>query len=294
MGYELWTSQTTGHRRTGTRISEIRKLFESDISAAVIFEPVMSCPAEAPAEEMREQLKTHEFDVAGVKRHANGELIGFVRQSDLEAGTVEEHLCRLEECHLIADSTPLADTIRILSEKEFQFVLVGATVQGIVVTADLNKPPVRIFLFGLVSLLEMHMSFWIRSIYDERAWQDSLGDQRLQAAIKQFEERKARNSEITLLSCLQFCDKRDLFLGSEEIRERLGIGNRKAANRMLTKAENLRNHLAHSQDDLAAEVSWAEIAATTEEIEQLLRNSDEIVERDANLSSPNTKGALWG
>ena len=293
MGYELWTSQITGRRRTGTRVSEMRRLFERGISAASILEPVLSCPANAPAEEMRQHLKNREFDVAGVKNQPDSELIGFVRREDLISECVGDHLHRLEDQYLIADSTPLADTIKILAEKEFQFVLVGSVVQGIVVTADLNKPPVRIFLFGLVSLLEMHLAYWIRRAYKDDTWHVELSDNRIQAATKQLNERKSRNNDITLLSCLQFCDKRDLFLRSKEIRDKLGIESRKVADQMLKRAEGLRNHLAHSQDDLAADTSWNEIAGTVVKIEQLLKNSDEIVEKDALAARSERQELLW-
>lgn len=63
---------------------------------------------------------------------------------------------------------------------------------------------------------------------------------------------------------------------------------------MLKRAEGLRNHLAHSQDDLAAETSWKEIAGTVLKIEQLLRNSDEIVEKDALTASSERQKILWG
>lgn len=42
--------------------------------------------------------------------------------------------------------------------------------KGIVTFADLNKPPVRVYLFGLVSLLEVHLRFWIRTAYSDGSW----------------------------------------------------------------------------------------------------------------------------
>lgn len=293
MGYELWTSDLTGHRRTGTRLFEIRRLFEKEISTASILESLMSCPADASADEMRQQLDQRDFEVAGVKNEQDGPLLGFVSRSDLLSGLVRDHLRPFEEQHLIADSTPLADIISILSEREFQFVLVGPNVQGIVVSADLNKPPVRIFLFALVSLLEMHLSFWIGRMYSLDDWKSKLSENRLQTAIDLFAKRKQENQEITLLSCLQFCDKRDLFLANREIREKLGIESRQAATYMLKDAEKLRNHLAHSQDDIAAGTTWSEVAKTILGIEKILRKSDEIVEREAESSSSARMERLW-
>ena len=64
---------------------------------------------------------------------------------------------------LISDATPLAQIFSGPGERQHSFVLAGGSVSGIVTRADLNKSPARIYLFGLVSLLEMHLVFWNRS-----------------------------------------------------------------------------------------------------------------------------------
>jgi len=59
----------------------------------------------------------------------------------------------------------LREVIRVLSDHEHVFVVVRRGVSGIVTRADLRKPPVRLLLFGLVSLLEMHLSYWTRELF---------------------------------------------------------------------------------------------------------------------------------
>ena len=66
MGYQLWTSPITGYRRRGTRLAELHAVLGSQITARVIFEPLQSCPANAPAWEMFRALGQRDFDVAGV------------------------------------------------------------------------------------------------------------------------------------------------------------------------------------------------------------------------------------
>ncbi len=184
MGYELWTSPITGYRRKGTRLSELRSLFGAKIGARAILEPIQCCPAGALATEMRELLGRRGFDVAGVMNEPTGPVIGFVIAKELSEGTVEKHKKPLSVEHLISDATPIADLLRVLRAKERAFVLVGPEVKGIVTLADLNKPPIRVYLFGLVSLLEMHLRYWIRDGYPDGSWKEHLKEKRIENANK--------------------------------------------------------------------------------------------------------------
>src|SRR5262245_15526371 len=147
MGYQIWISPVTGDRRTGTRLTEVRSLLGAGVTARAIVEPLWCCPADAPAEQMKQVLQEREFDLAGVKDYDNGAITGFVDRAALAAGTVRDHLKVITCEHLISDATPLADLLTVLQDRERVLVLVGSEVRAIVTQADLNKPPVRVYLF---------------------------------------------------------------------------------------------------------------------------------------------------
>ena len=65
---------------------------------------------------------------------------------------------------VISDSTPLANLLTVLQASDFLYVNHGAKIVGIITKADLNKPPVRIYVFGMLSLFEMHLNSWIRYV----------------------------------------------------------------------------------------------------------------------------------
>jgi hypothetical protein len=119
-----------------------------------------------------------------------------------------------------------------------------------------------------------------------------LSPKRLDAAAELHKERYKKNNQIELVDCLQFCDKSDLTLRSGEFRSRLGLGSKKTGERLLSRAEGLRNSLAHSQTDLAEGSSWPEIIEAIESIEAAVHASDEAVEREAK-SSHKTVDFLW-
>jgi hypothetical protein len=97
MGYQLWTSPVTGYRRTGTRLRELRHLFENGITAQAILEPLQSCPPDANAIEIAQLLHARDFDVVGVKEESGGEVFGFVFRDSLNLNYAQNQRFRRRE-----------------------------------------------------------------------------------------------------------------------------------------------------------------------------------------------------
>lgn len=293
MGYQLWTSPVTGYRRIGTRFSDVRSLFDTGITAVSIFEPLKSCPADATAIEMKELLLKRDFDVAGVMETKDGPVVGYVLRSDLESGNVSEHKKKIEPELLISDSAPIPDLFSLLRNQSYLFVLNKTKIEGIVTRADLNKPPVRIYLFGIVSLLEMHLGFWVKKHYQNESWKNHISKRRLIAAKKLYKDRKRRNQDIGLFECLQIADKRDLFLKIEELRNTFSISSKRTGKEILKQAEDLRNSLAHSQIDISIGLGWDNLFKTIVWIELFITRSDSEIERQAQTQSNEYDEELW-
>ena len=294
MGYELWTSPVTGYRRKGTRLTELRELFDDGITSRAILEPLQSCPADAPSSEMIQILRERDFDVAGIKESKDGPFIGFVQRESLQDGTVRQHLETLTAEHLISESTPLASLLSIFKTRKWTFVLVGAEVKGIITRADLNKPAMRVYLFSLTSLLEMHMTFWVRHEYPDEGWKERITSERLQMAQDLLVKRRVRKEQVGLLECLQYCDKRDLVVANDKIRNELGIGSRNKSESRLRGLESLRDRLAHSQLDLAEGSSWEKVIELAEWAEAVINTSDTRIEEKAGQSALAGQSTLWG
>jgi hypothetical protein len=288
MAYQLWTSPITGYRRTGTRLRELRHLFEDGITAQAILEPLQSCPSTANAVEIAQLLSDRDFDVVGVQEESGKEVIGFVFRDSLKTGIVRSHLQQMTSEHLISDSTPLAKLLSIFKTRERAFVLVGQDVRGIITRADLQKPPVRIYLFGLISLLDMHLTYWVTISYPNDSWKESLSGPRLAKAEKLLADRQSRKQQTDLVDCLQFCDKRDLILVCKDLLNSLGLVQKDVARNFLVAAEKLRDLLAHSQRDLTEGSSWIELADVVELLETVVDKSHELVERNATRSASST------
>jgi len=292
MGYDLWTSPITGYRRKGTRLSELRSVLGTGITARTILEPLQSCFLNAPAQEIALLLKERGFDVAGVQSAEKGPVMGFVAAKSLRDGTVKDLAEPLHAEHLVSDATPLGELLRLLRSKERVFVLVGPEVKGIITLADLNKPSVRVYLFGLVSILEMHLRFWVFMSYGQDGWQHELKDDRLRIANELQAERRNRTEEIALIDCLQFCDKRDLIVAKADLRAKLSLGSKTKSASLFGEAEDLRNRLAHSQQDLVQGTSWPDLIQLVESLEVVVHRSDDAVEEMAKVSGKGLNGLL--
>lgn len=259
MSYQLWVSPTTGYRRKGTKFEALKRIFVDNVTAKTIYEPLLCCPADSRAEHAKEALKLREFDTAGVKETEGGEIIGYVVTDELEEGEVKEYLKKIEPDHLISDSAPIADIFAAFTNREFSFILYGKHIIGIITKADINKPPVRIYLFGIISLFEMHLNSCINHFYPNDSWESEVSEKRIKDAHDTYEQRKGNSQDLSLLECLQFCDKRDL----------------------LGKSKDFRNELAHSQNSIISNITWPVFVETISCLETFLLESDTKVEHIA-------------
>jgi len=273
-------------------LNELQVLFASGVKTGAVLEPLQCCPLNANSIDIKAILDRRGFDVAGVQSAQNGEVLGYVEANALGGGRVSDHLKHLNSDMIISDSTPLGEVFRYLRSKQWAFVTVGVGIRGIITRADLNKPPVRVYLFALISLLEMHLRYWIRRGYPNDAWKSHLDERRLRRAQDLEKERCESNDQISLLACLQFADLRDLVISREDLRANLNLASKTQAGRLLRRAEVLRNSLAHSQSDLIEGSNWEDMIALLSMVELSVAHSDRSIEEAARTleqESPN----LW-
>ena len=119
--------------------------------------------------------------------------------------------------------------------------------------SDLQKPPVRMWLFGMITLLEMRTTRLIELKCPGDSWKQYLSESRLQKAEALLEERKRRNQNLELIDCLQISDKGQIIARNEEIRRLTRMQSRRQTEQAIKMLESLRNNLAHSQDIISCD-----------------------------------------
>jgi hypothetical protein len=238
-------------------------------------------------------LRQRDFDTAGVRTSKEQPVVGFVRRDRLKSGTIRDHLETIPQDQIIPETLPLRSLMLKLKDSDFVFVKINNKIGGIITRADLNKPPVRVYLFGLLSLFEMHLSYWLRAAYPEDSWQKVLNSSRLRAAKKLQTERRRRKQDLDLIECLQFGDKRDLILARDNVRNDLALGSKRLARTKIKHAEDLRNLLDHSQYDLVRGTSWKELIELVQWLEAVIDRSDTHVDQRVRQTASSSVAELW-
>jgi hypothetical protein len=235
------------------RIPEaVRRVFTEAFSARDVAEPLVSFDEDAPAAKVRAFMQARDFDVVGVR--CDGQVTGYAERSRLEDGGDCGRFGRpLAKAAVLDDSAPLLGVFRKLNEAPFAFVTVLGNVGGIITRADLQKPAVRMWLFGIVTLIEMRCSELIEQHCPNNAWKKYVAEARLEKARSLLEERARRNQSLQLFDCLQFSDKGQIIARNEELRKLTTFPSRRQAEEAVKKLEQLRNNLAHAQDILATD-----------------------------------------
>lgn len=211
-------------------------------------------------------MEQNGYRVVGVRE--NGIIVGYLDQDELEEGTCGQFTRPFDDAHVIVDAAPLSEVVLALRETPRLFVNLLGRVGGIVTRSDLQKPPVRMWLFGMVTLVEMRFTRLIELKCPDEDWRQFLSAGRLEKASGLLEERARRNQQIDLLDCLQFSDKGQIIARCERIRNLTQFTSKRQIEQVFKSLERLRNNLAHSQDIVTGD--WDIIVQLSENLDRVL------------------------
>ena len=230
------------------------RLFHQGFSVMDLAEPLLSLDESATQLEAKALVERERLELLGVRQQ--GRLAGYVRAVNLTGeGSLTEFRV-FAEAELVDDTADFQRVLARLAETDYVFVRVLGEVTGAIGQWDLEKPPMRMWLFGTISLMEMNVSWGVQQLYPGETWMEKLSQGRLEKAQLLQEERNRRGQHAQLLQCLQFSDKLRILVQEEEYRQYLLPGeSRRGAERLIKRLESLRNNLAHSQPIVAN--NWA-------------------------------------
>lgn len=243
-----------------------RKLFTEGFKAKDIAEPLISFDADRPAAEVKEFMVERKLRVIGLREQ--GIATGYGLVNELGDGQCSSYLHPFGDHEIVTDDAPLNEVIATLDKNEYCVVSVLGDVVAIISKTDIQKPPVRMWLFGMIVIIEMFIVRKVEEIFPDKAWIKFLSAGRLEKAYKLREERRRRNQDPRLLDCLQFSDKTQILLQDEAMREDFGWESKKQALTALARLESLRNNLSHSQDILTHD--WDSIVVIAGRFQRIL------------------------
>lgn len=253
-----------------TPVQELQYLFGSLVRVKDVAVPLFALDDTLDDKDIRRAMDKHGFTVVGLR--ADGKVSAYAsRSGELGTGPLARH--DITSSDVIDESATLGELVRSLQSRRWLLVSWRDAVCGMVTRADLQKPPFRLWLFGLVTLLEMEMTQAILGNVAQDKIEGTLTPERLKAAKKLQDARRKRNEDLELVHCLQFCDKRDILLEAERMHggPNSPFPSRRSAERLLKTVEDLRNNLAHAQA-LPGPFDWGEVLVIPDQVEQLIEH----------------------
>ena len=259
-----------------TTLETLSHIFVDQITAKHIAEVLEPCEQTDDAAEIKKYMEEKDYDVFGVI--TGGSIYGYVERSELKQGSCKQYEKTFHPSELVSANAPLIDVFLILRDVPRVFVLYGNAVEGIITRADLQRGPVRLMLYALTALLEVHLQRLIYIFHGDGSWEKVARPERTSKAKKRYRVLSLRNESIDLVSCLQFIDKANVLIFSrkmDKVRKRLGLAGRKSSETFFDRAKHLRDNLAHSHD-LTIKLSWPDVVDLAVKMIQVIRACEEI------------------
>lgn len=164
---------------------------------------------------------------------------------------VRDHMCPLSEADLIGADASILDFIFRVRPQPL-LVVSGGRINGLVAWSDLQKLPVRAAVFALVTGFELTMYEAIKAVFPKGdGWREHLSGPRLDNAEDVYKKRGGNESDVELLLCTEFCDKRTIlkkclpFDSQAKDSGAMPMSKREFEDE-IKRIEDLRNPLAHA------------------------------------------------
>jgi hypothetical protein len=222
------------------------RLFLNGFTAADIAEPLLSFDDTAPRSTVRDVMDAQSIEVVGVRQ--SGALTGWLMREDLVSDQEWRTHGLSEASSIINCTTGLANVVHGLNHTPYLFVRSFGEVNGVICRKDLQKPPMRMWLFGLVTITELRVTRVIDEVFPDDSWRQFLSSGRLQKASELQQLRRQCGQSRRLLDCLQFADKGRIVARDPTLRQRTRFASRHEVDQFVKSLQELRNNLAHSQD----------------------------------------------
>jgi hypothetical protein len=248
----------------------VRRLFAEGFQVADIAEPLPSFDGEVPGDIVAQIMDADGFTVAGVRRR--GVVSGFVERDRLGTAPCSATMTDFRSATRLEGSAPLSAAIRVLTRQPRAFVMALGGVAGIVTPDDVQKPAARMWLFGMVTMIELRYTHLIEEHCPDGTWRQYLSEGRVKKAEELMAERHRRNRPAWLLDCLQLSDKGQIVARNEKIRSQTIFASRRHAEEGIRMLEGLRNNLAHAQDIVSSD--WEAIVQLSAHLDRALDGGD--------------------
>ncbi len=129
----------------------MKKLFTEGFMAIDIAEYLVSFDADKCAVDTLQFMNKNDLEVVGVRWE--GVVAGYVQQQDLIDGRCGDHMHCFDKSIVLAETSFYPEVIDCLSRSKYCFVSVFGSVGAVITQNDIQKPSVRMWLFGMITIV---------------------------------------------------------------------------------------------------------------------------------------------
>lgn len=244
----------------------VQRLFTEAFIAKDIAEPLRSFDADRSAKKVRAKMEELGLEVIGIRE--GGIVAGYAWKADLQSADCGDCGRSFSRDQVISGDATLSEAILVLTRYDNCFVTVLDGVAGVITRADIEKPVVRMWLFGVITMLEMNITAEIRNKWPDGSWMELASPGRMRKAEELLEERQRRGQNTDLLECLQLSDKAKIILQDPDTLIRWEFESKGEVSRAIRSLESLRNNLAHSQQIVTYD--WPQIVRLSHRVDQVV------------------------
>jgi hypothetical protein len=232
-----------------------------------------TCAAHETLASVIERNRAKAFDFLPVTESAVGaeapeRLIGLIEilpymHANYPRGLVRDAMLALSEDNLIGADASIIAFVRTADRQRCRLVISGSQISGLVSLSDLQRLPVRVVLFAMITQLETIMTGCIRNEFaGSEDWIERISPERQSKLRERAAAAKRDDGFVEFLLLTEFADKVTIIRRSPEFR-----WARESFRHDLRRVQMLRNDLAHANDyasTRAAAIKTCETVRLTE------------------------------
>lgn len=219
-------------------------------------------------------MKKENYDIMPVKE--NNKFIGYVvRDLLMEMKQIETAMQEIELDLVVSTDTRAHEMIELFQKSKFFFVNRANDLVGLVTYADLDKIPVRVWFFILISRFESLLLQLIKSFYEKKSWLNKLTTKRRKKITDLLNEKRKHDIDISPEDCLNLGDMIELLGRDKELRSFVGYPSRKSCENECSGLADLRNKVMHPSVSLVRSFDRAkELGDRKDKIQQAIKRME--------------------
>jgi hypothetical protein len=150
-------------------VARLSRTFSRSLSAVDLAEPLASLDDNQPVARAVELMCRRNVSVLGVRRA--GLVAGWVTSGDLASGTLGEHAREFRREEVLDESASLDVVLGALATAEQVFIEWRGEVAAAITRGELQKPPLRMWLFGAITVLDANLTWAVGELFPDDSWE---------------------------------------------------------------------------------------------------------------------------